>query len=589
MPTKDKTLRQLSRELAAVRSQHPQWKDDNAFVYWFVNANVANDEQSAAASVTGLSGDKNLDAVHIDHKLNRVQLVQGKWHPGQTAPAQSRDPVIAFASATRALAEGGELFKKYRIGLNPALLERVDEAATAIQKKHYDLTAYFVTAGRCTAALKTEAMASLRGCERAALVVLDRRDVLNLYRDYLVGAAPPVPYLDLEVDREGLLSQEDVVRRKDAQTAISAWLFTMKASAVGGLYQTAGEKLFARNIRGWLDKTNVNTQMERTLKIRPAMFWFLNNGVTIVCNDALRVEDDSGHVTMRVMNPQIINGQQTTRTLHASGRSAEKAALLVRVISIPREGASSEEQFEESVREIVSGTNWQNAILPSDLRANDSRQVTLERELRRLRYHYLRKRQGKGEAKRTLGSLFAFRVGKTELAQLVGACEFDPDVVRSGKEGLFDDESGYYDKIFNGRSVLEYIAILWVGRTVKYAGKGFPEASYAKWVVLNFLWQELGPLLRGRAAREAFKRLSEPRRRCEALLPAVDRVFDAAHAYYRARRGRGRAAVDVSNFFYRPGQHVGFEKFWRSRKNKYRRAFRRAIERFRIALQAEMA
>jgi hypothetical protein len=68
--------------------------------------------------------------------------------------------------------------------------------------------------------------------------------------------------------------------------------------------------------------------------------------------------------------------------------------------------------------------------------ANDRRQVELERELRKLGYAYLRKRQAKSEARRFIGQHYTM-VTKEELAQAVAACELDPEIVRSeGKEGL---------------------------------------------------------------------------------------------------------------------------------------------------------
>ena len=47
------------------------------------------------------------------------------------------------------------------------------------------------------------------------------------------------------------------------------------------------------------------------------------------------------------------------------------------------------------VSKIVAATNWQNAIKASDLMSNDRRQIDLERNLRKLDYQYLRKRQSK--------------------------------------------------------------------------------------------------------------------------------------------------------------------------------------------------
>src|SRR5205814_8534533 len=127
--------------------------------------------------------------------------------------------------------------------------------------------------------------------------------------------------------------------------------------------------------------------------------------------------------------------QQTTRTLHSASKRG--AAVLVRVISIPRDPSKGDNKFDRFVSSIVAATNWQNPIWPSDLRANDTLQVDLERSFARLRYHYLRKRQTKREAKRLLGNQHWFRIKKEELAQVVAACELDPVTVRSGKEGLF--------------------------------------------------------------------------------------------------------------------------------------------------------
>ena len=55
--------------------------------------------------------------------------------------------------------------------------------------------------------------------------------------------------------------------------------------------------------------------------------------------------------------------------------------------------------FETLVSRIVSATNWQNAIKPSDLMSNDRRQIEVERQFRKLDYLYIRKRMTKGEAR----------------------------------------------------------------------------------------------------------------------------------------------------------------------------------------------
>lgn len=349
----------------------------------------------------------------------------------------------------------------------------------------------------------------------------------------------------------------------------------MSGRDVGSLYAVAGDRLFARNIRGFLGDTAINNGMHDTLAQAAENFWYFNNGITIVC-DSARKTAERGQAILRVSNPQIINGQQTTRTLHESPERV--ASVLVRVISIPRDKKGGQVQFEGLVSKIVAATNWQNAILPSDLRSNDARQVSLERDLANLRYHYLRKRQTKREARRLLGSQYWFRIKKEELAQGVCACESDPQIVRSGKEGLF--QNPYYDEIFDGRPVQQYLAAYWLSRVVKRGASGYPDRAYAKWNVLHFLWTRLCKDLRRRSLSEAFRAACERNRWNRHLDRATTQVYRAAITFYRRKRGKGSKAVDVSNFFYRTKQHVAFESFWRSAANKRRGSVKKSLNAF---------
>jgi hypothetical protein len=201
--------------------------------------------------------------------------------------------------------------------------------------------------------------------------------------------------------------------------------------AVAGLFERAGTRLFARNVRGFLGSTEINRGMEATLSREPEYFWYYNNGVTIVCDDA-KLEQSRGQNILRVTNPQVINGQQTTRTLARSVGKGPRASVLVRVIRVPRVPQRGGNNFETLVSRIVSATNWQNAIRPSDLMSNDRRQIEIERQLRKLHYLYLRKRMTKGEARRAAGARHMRLIKKDELAQAVAACDLDPFIVREG-------------------------------------------------------------------------------------------------------------------------------------------------------------
>jgi hypothetical protein len=138
-----------------------------------------------------------------------------------------------------------------------------------------------------------------------------------------------------------------------------------------------------------LGNTEINKAIASTISDEPRNFWYYNNGITIVC-DRAKKEQHRGEDVLKVDRPQVINGQQTVRTL--SEAESDRASVLVKVIKIPRENLN-EDEYDDLVRSIVKATNWQNSIKPSDLVSNDKVQVFLERELRRVGYHYLRKRQ----------------------------------------------------------------------------------------------------------------------------------------------------------------------------------------------------
>ena len=119
----------------------------------------------------------------------------------------------------------------------------------------------------------------------------------------------------------------------------------------------------------------------------------LNLGGTIICDRAEK-RSRSGVDFLRVSNPQVINGQQTSRMLALDKEKAEAASVLVKVMQVPREpGAGGGDEFDTLVSRIVANTNWQNAINYADLVSNDRVQIEIERALRKVGYAYLRKRQ----------------------------------------------------------------------------------------------------------------------------------------------------------------------------------------------------
>jgi hypothetical protein len=219
--------------------------------------------------------------------------------------------------------------------------------------------------------------------------------------------------------------------------------------------------------------------------------------------------------------------------------------------------------------------------------SNDRRQIQIERELRKLGYWYVRKRQTKSEARKFAGKHLRL-IRKEDLAQAVAACDLDPGILREGKERLFEER--LYNQVFPTGDPFYYLIRYRLLREVNYRAHGYPERAYAKWVVLNFIWAKLAPLVRARAAAEIFRQTSEKNvSPIGYLSSAIDKVFVASLKFYRAKRGKGATALDVSTFFHRRNLDEQFENFWSSPKNTARSGYNRYWKRFQGALIEELA
>ena len=575
MRDKDLTFEQLKREIHELRDRFPRFQEEEVFVLWFLRAYVTDREEVAAESLAGASNDKGCDAVLIDDDAHCIVIVQGKYRKKLGEKSEVRNDVLGIADLANAVGTMEDKdFHDFTSDADQAVAERLRLARKKIRKDKYRLCLYFVTTGKVSPTIRKDVEQQVRVQNaNASVEVIDGNRAMLLFRDYLDGVAPPIPTLDLEMEAGSGVTVNGVAQRFDHQAKIESWVISMRGNAIAEIYERAGLRLFARNIRGFMGpSTAVNKGMVATLEKEPERFFYYNNGITIVCDQAER-KSSQGRDYLRVGNPQIINGQQTTRTLAAHGNLASKASVLVKVIQVPRDANGDTSVFESLVSRIVAGTNWQNAITPSDLMSNDRRQIELERNLRKIGYLYMRKRQSKAESKRLLGHSYQYVIGKDDLARAVAGCDLDPYVVRSGVENLFKEE--FYSVVFPTSEPHYYIARYRMMREVTYVSRGSPERSYAKWMVLNFVWSLASPCLRGKQAIRAFCRLCE--RQYNDLVYAVsgliDELFKAASKYFRLNRGTGDTRLDVSQFFKnRKGHHLRFAEFWdkapKQRKHK---------------------
>lgn len=129
--------------------------------------------------------------------------------------------------------------------------------------------------------------------------------------------------------------------------------------------------IFDWNVRDYEGDVEVNKEIRQSLEDPDGPeFWWLNNGVTVLCSNASSVGK-----TFTLDDVQIVNGLQTSQTIHRVLHDADQSAyamsrsLLVRIV------VTDDPKTRDR---IIRATNRQTSVPAASLRATDPVQRSIE-------------------------------------------------------------------------------------------------------------------------------------------------------------------------------------------------------------------
>ena len=254
---------------------------------------------------------------------------------------------------------------------------------------------------------------------------------------------------------------------------------------------------------------------------------------------------------------------------------------------IPRRSKDkSSDDFDLLISNMVKATNWQNSIDMVDLRSNDYVQIKLGRSLRKLRYHYIRKKKSKKEIalEEAKGEKPFARIKSVELARATCACIMDPAVIREGKIALFEEKN--YIKIFDSRrSPHEFLSYYWLDRVVRSRSRGRPSRYYARYHVDNLVWALLSKTLRKRSDQLKFLNAME-RRSYEGwdvyrtLQWLCENAFRVTTHFFRSHKRQTKEKIDESGFFRRRNIHGKLLKYAKTTSVASGKRLRQIVQKF---------
>nr|WP_155040007.1 AIPR family protein [Paracoccus litorisediminis] len=300
---------------------------------------------------------------------------------------------------------------------------------------------------------------------------------------------------DLEID----LVQDfggPVPALKGSQTgaALESYLMIIPGPQLAAVYDRWGEKLLEGNVRSFLQaRAKTNKGIQKTIKDEPDLFFPYNNGLSATADAVTCVRNDDGLAISSISNLQIVNGAQTTGSIHAALKSAKEQ--LPQVFVQMKLTVVPPDRSEDIVPKISEYANTQNKVNAADFFSNHPFHIRIEQFSRNIiftaregerhdsKWYYERSRgqfinarpkiKGKDQAS------FDFEFPKTQLFSKTDLAKFEfsaagqPHLVSRGAQKNFAEfakdigdawskSDAKYDELWYKRLISKAIVFRWI-------------------------------------------------------------------------------------------------------------------------------
>ncbi|SCE78300.1 AIPR protein [Micromonospora coriariae] len=329
-------------------------------------------------------------------------------------------------------------------------------------------------------------------------------DLGRLHRYVVAGGEREELELDLVNDLPAPLP---ALRAAVKGADYDGYLVVIPGAQLAAIYDRWGTRLLEQNVRVFLQsRGSVNRGIKTTLESAPQMFFAYNNGISAT---AEAVELDSDGTTARltkIRNLQIVNGGQTTASIHAAFvNNVDLSDVFVQMkLSIVDSNNAA-----DVVPKISEYANSQNRVSQADFFSNHPFHVRIEQFSRRVyapsldgslkqskwfyeraRGQYLDARSGLTAKKRKEFDLEYPReqlFGKTDLAKYSMAWAEQPHVVSRGAQRNFaafaadvskkwEDSPDYFSESYYRASIAK--AIVWKNLELLIPKQDWYEGGY---------------------------------------------------------------------------------------------------------------
>lgn len=279
------------------------------------------------------------------------------------------------------------------------------------------------------------------------------------------------------------------LRASQTDAALESYLLIVPGNQLAAVYDRWGARLLEANVRSFLQaRAKTNKGIQRTVREEPELFFPYNNGLSATADEVSCVRTEDGLAISSVSNLQIVNGAQTTGSIHAGLKSAKEQ--LQQVFVQMKLTVVPPDRSEDIVPKISEYANTQNKVNAADFFSNHPFHVRIEQFSRDVifaaregerhdsKWFYERSR---GQFINARGRLTAAQqkkfdiefpktqlFGKTDLAKFENSANGQPHIVSRGAQKNFAEfakeigeswssSDGKYDELWYRRLIAKAI------------------------------------------------------------------------------------------------------------------------------------
>jgi hypothetical protein len=256
----------------------------------------------------------------------------------------------------------------------------------------------------------------------------------------------------VEIDFNDYYLDKGIPCVKSLNDRLDVFLFMIPGYVLAKMYDEYHHKLLDKNIRYYLDeKGSINKGIMKTLKEEPGLFSAYNNGLSCVCSN---IEFDQSGNLIKIKDFQIVNGGQTTASLHSAFEKGYEIAHVKVQVKLTK---IKEIKDLKILPNIARYANTQNTVQIADHHANEKYLKELEKLSRQVeapsfiegigkQKWYFERARGQFLLEKTFNSSIDYeslyprkmRFDKLDLAKFIMSWEQYPYEVSKGRQRNFN-------------------------------------------------------------------------------------------------------------------------------------------------------